>query len=62
MAAVAMLGGVGSTVSLLMAELSLAGAAADRAKAAVLLASAAASLLGAALLLRRSRVHRTANQ
>jgi NhaA family Na+:H+ antiporter len=61
MAAVATLGGVGFTVSLLMAELGLVGEAADRAKAAVLLASAAASLLGAALLLRRSRVHRTAN-
>ncbi|REH50173.1 NhaA family Na+:H+ antiporter [Kutzneria buriramensis] len=61
MAAVATLGGVGFTVSLLMAELALAGDAAERAKAAVLLASAAASLLGAALLLRRSRVHRTAN-
>jgi NhaA family Na+:H+ antiporter len=61
MAAVATLGGVGFTVSLLIAELALVGDAADRAKAAVLLASAAASLLGAALLLRRSRVHRTAN-
>ena len=61
MAAVATLGGVGFTVSLLLAELALAGAAADRAKAAVLLASAVASLLGAALVLRRSRVHRTAN-
>ncbi|QUQ69719.1 Na+/H+ antiporter NhaA [Kutzneria sp. CA-103260] len=61
MAAVAMLGGVGFTVSLLMAELALTGEAADQAKAAVLLASAAASLLGAALVLRRSRVHRTAN-
>lgn len=61
MAAVAMLGGVGFTVSLLMAELALTGEAADHAKAAVLLASAAASLLGAALVLRRSRVHRTAN-
>ncbi|MFI9381162.1 Na+/H+ antiporter NhaA [Kutzneria sp. NPDC052558] len=61
MAAVAMLGGVGFTVSLLISELALAGEAADQAKAAVLLASAAASLLGAALVLRRSRVHRTAN-
>jgi NhaA family Na+:H+ antiporter len=61
LAAVATLGGVGFTVSLLMAELGLVGAAADRAKAAVLLASAVAALLGAALLLRRSRVHRTAN-
>lgn len=59
--AVAMLGGVGFTVSLLMAELALEGGAEDRAKAAVLIASAVASLLGAALLLRRSRVHRQAN-
>ena len=61
MAAVATLGGVGFTVSLLMSELALTGDAADRAKAAVLLASAVASLLGAAWLLRRSQVHRTAN-
>ncbi|MGH3980104.1 MAG: Na+/H+ antiporter NhaA [Pseudonocardiaceae bacterium] len=57
MAAVAMLGGVGFTVSLLIAELSLSGEAAERAKAAVLLASAAASLLAAVGLVRRSRVH-----
>ena len=58
MAAVSMLGGVGFTVSLLIAELSLADQpeVLDAAKAAVLLASAAASLLGAALLVRRSRV------
>ncbi|GGM65545.1 Na(+)/H(+) antiporter NhaA [Longimycelium tulufanense] len=61
MAAVAMLGGVGFTVSLLIAELSLADAAAERAKAAVLLASALASLLAAAMLIRRSRVHRVNN-
>ncbi|AHH93689.1 Na+/H+ antiporter NhaA [Kutzneria albida] len=62
MAAVAVLGGVGFTVSLLMAELGLEGEAEDLAKAAVLIASAMASLVGAALLLRRSRVHRTANE
>lgn len=56
-AAVAMLGGVGFTVSLLIAELSLAGDAAERAKAAVLLASAAASLIAAVALVRRGRVH-----
>lgn len=59
MTAVSMLGGVGFTVSLLIAELSLAGRGAllDTTKAAVLLASAAAALLGAALLVRRGRAH-----
>ncbi|MGH3903198.1 MAG: Na+/H+ antiporter NhaA [Pseudonocardiaceae bacterium] len=57
LAAVSILGGVGFTVSLLIAELSLAGHAAEQAKAAVLLASAIASLLGAAALLHRSRVY-----
>jgi NhaA family Na+:H+ antiporter len=59
MLAVSMLGGVGFTVSLLIAELSLAElpATEQAAKAAVLLASAAASLLGAAMLVRRGRVH-----
>ncbi|MDN5932711.1 MAG: Na+/H+ antiporter NhaA [Pseudonocardia sp.] len=59
MAAVSMLGGVGFTVSLLIAELSLADQpeVLDAAKAAVLIASATASLIGAALLLRRGRVH-----
>jgi hypothetical protein len=59
--AVSMLGGVGFTVSLLLAELSLASTdtgLVDRAKAAVLLASAVASLLGAALLALRGRAHR----
>ena len=56
--AVSMLGGVGFTVSLLLAELSLDGAAVQSAKAAVLLASAAAALLAAALLVIRSRSHR----
>ncbi|ODU03499.1 MAG: Na+/H+ antiporter NhaA [Pseudonocardia sp. SCN 72-86] len=59
MVAVSMLGGVGFTVSLLIAELSLADlpAVAESAKAAVLLASTAAALLGAAMLVRRGRVH-----
>ncbi len=59
MAAVSMLGGVGFTVSLLIAELSLTDTpeVLDAAKAAVLIASAAASLIGAALLVRRGRVH-----
>ncbi|CAL99685.1 sodium/proton antiporter (NhaA family) [Saccharopolyspora erythraea NRRL 2338] len=55
LSALAMLGGVGFTVSLLIAELSLEGAAAERAKAAVLIASALASLLAAVMLLRRGR-------
>jgi Na+:H+ antiporter, NhaA family len=58
MAAVSMLGGVGFTVSLLIADLSLSGDAAERAKAAVLLASAVASLLAAAMLARRARARR----
>jgi Na+:H+ antiporter, NhaA family len=60
MAAVSMLGGVGFTVSLLIADLSLSGEAAERVKAAVLLASAVASLLAAAMLVRRARAHRAA--
>jgi Na+:H+ antiporter, NhaA family len=57
-AAVAMLGGVGFTVSLLIAELSLADLPdlLETTKAAILLASAAASLIGAAMLIRRGRV------
>ncbi len=55
--AVAMLGGVGFTVSLLIADLSLSAADAELAKAAVLIASATASLLAAALLVRRSKAH-----
>ncbi|WP_312871666.1 Na+/H+ antiporter NhaA [Amycolatopsis acididurans] len=57
LAALSLLGGVGFTVSLLIAELALPGAASDRAKAAVLLASAIASLLAAVVLLRRNKVH-----
>ncbi|MEU4763742.1 Na+/H+ antiporter NhaA [Actinosynnema sp. NPDC023794] len=60
--AVAMLGGVGFTVSLLIADLALDGPAAEQAKAAVLLASLTASLLAAVLLVRRSRVHRRADE
>lgn len=45
MAALAMLGGIGFTVSLLIAELSLQGAAAERAKAAVLIASGVATVI-----------------
>ncbi|QFZ16300.1 Na+/H+ antiporter NhaA [Saccharothrix syringae] len=59
--AVAVLGGVGFTVSLLIADLSLDGAAAEQAKAAVLLASLTASLLASVLLVRRSRAHQRAD-
>ncbi|GAB2999983.1 Na+/H+ antiporter NhaA [Amycolatopsis acidiphila] len=57
LAALSLLGGVGFTVSLLISELALPGAAGDRAKAAVLVASAIASLGAAVLLLRRNKVH-----
>jgi NhaA family Na+:H+ antiporter len=57
MAALSVLGGVGFTVSLLIADLSLPEGTSELAKAAVLIASGIASLLAAALLLRRSRVH-----
>ncbi|MET9268040.1 Na+/H+ antiporter NhaA [Amycolatopsis sp. NPDC004079] len=56
-AALSVLGGVGFTVSLLIAELALPAETAEVAKAAVLIASAIASLTAAVLLLRRSRVH-----
>ncbi|WP_199443994.1 Na+/H+ antiporter NhaA [Umezawaea beigongshangensis] len=59
--AVAMLGGVGFTVSLLIADLALDGEAAEQAKAAVLVASLVASLLAAVLLVRRSRAHQRAD-
>ena len=59
--AVAMLGGVGFTVSLLIADLALEGEAAEQAKAAVLVASLVASLLAAVLLIRRSKVHQRAD-
>lgn len=59
--ALSVLGAIGFTVSLLVAELALAdvgdGSAAELAKAAVLVTSMAASLAGSALLLRRGRVH-----
>ncbi len=57
MAALSVLGGVGFTVSLLIAELALPTGTSELTKAAVLIASAMASLLAAALLLRRSKVH-----
>lgn len=58
--ALAMLGGIGFTVSLLIAELSLSGPAAERAKAAVLLASAAASVVGTLMLVVKRRQRRDA--
>ncbi|MBH0123162.1 Na+/H+ antiporter NhaA [Rhodococcus sp. HM1] len=57
--ALATLGAIGFTVSLLIAELSLGnGDQADTAKAAVLVTSLIASMLGSTLLLRRGRAHR----
>jgi NhaA family Na+:H+ antiporter len=63
LAAVSMLGGVGFTVSLLIAELSLEEheGLLDTAKAAILLASAASALIGAALLIRRGRARAREN-
>ncbi|WP_370945210.1 Na+/H+ antiporter NhaA [Amycolatopsis sp. cg5] len=57
LAALALLGGVGFTVSLLIAELALPVETAELAKTAVLIASGVASLGAAALLLRRNRAH-----
>ncbi len=61
MFALSVLGAIGFTVSLLVAELALAdvadASAVELAKAAVLVTSMAASLAGSALLLRRGRVH-----
>ncbi|MPZ82041.1 MAG: Na+/H+ antiporter NhaA [Actinophytocola sp.] len=53
--AVAMLGGVGFTVSLLLADLALDGVDMELAKGAVLVASVIAALLAAVMLLRRGR-------
>lgn len=60
MFALSVLGGIGFTVSLLIAELGLSGVSEEEvevAKAAILAASATASLVGAALLVRRGRQH-----
>ncbi|MFF0631270.1 Na+/H+ antiporter NhaA [Nocardia sp. NPDC004151] len=61
MFALSVLGAIGFTVSLLVAELALEdvgdGSAAELAKAAVLLTSLTSSLAGSALLLRRGRAH-----
>ncbi len=54
---VAVLGGVGFTVSLLVSDLSFSDVRAEEAKTAVLIASLAAALLGAALLRRSNKQH-----
>jgi NhaA family Na+:H+ antiporter len=55
LAGVAVLAGIGFTVSLLVAELSFTGAEAEAAKAAVLAASVIAAVAGAAILRRPTR-------
>ena len=57
---IALVGGVGFTVSLLVSDLSFEGAAAEEAKTAVLVGSLVAALLGAMLIGRRNRHHRAA--
>lgn len=59
--ALSLLGGVGFTVSLLIADLALPADASELAKAAVLIASGIASLLAAVMLLKRSKVHAEAD-
>lgn len=61
LAGLSMLGGVGFTVSLLMAELSLQGTASEHAKAAVLIASTLAALLASAMLVRAKRTGRSSS-
>jgi NhaA family Na+:H+ antiporter len=56
----AMLGGVGFTVSLLVAELSFGDVRAEQAKVGVLAGSLLAGLLAVLILGRRNRVHRSA--
>jgi len=56
----AVLGGVGFTVSLLVADLSVAGVQRENAKAGVLVGSLVAGLLAALILGRRNRVHGSA--
>jgi Na+:H+ antiporter, NhaA family len=58
----AMLGGVGFTVSLLVAELSFADVRAEDAKAGVLAGSLLAGLLAVLILGRRNRVHGSADR
>ena len=56
---VAVLAGIGFTVSLLVSDLSFAGAERDAAKSAVLVGSCASAVLGALLLGHRDRFHAT---
>lgn len=56
-AAVAVLAGIGFTVSLLLADLSFSGELAGRAKEAVFLGSVASALVASGLLLHRNRAH-----
>ncbi|MGH3484049.1 MAG: Na+/H+ antiporter NhaA [Nocardioidaceae bacterium] len=56
-AAVAVLAGVGFTVSLLLADLSFSGEQADHATAAVLIGSLASAIVASGLLMRRNRAH-----
>ncbi len=56
---VAVLAGVGFTVSLLVSDLSFGGAARDAAKTAVLAGSLVSAVLGALLLGHRDRFHLT---
>lgn len=58
LAGIAVLGGIGFTVSLLVSDLAFTGTLAEEAKTAVLAGSVLAALLGAALLGQRSRYHR----
>jgi NhaA family Na+:H+ antiporter len=60
LAGVAILGGVGFTVSLLVSDLSFSDVRQDDAKAAVLAGSLVAGVVGALVLGRRNRVHRDA--
>jgi NhaA family Na+:H+ antiporter len=55
---VALLGGIGFTVSLLVSDLSFTGLPAEEAKTAVLIGSVSAAVLGGVLLRRRDRHHR----
>lgn len=56
---VAVLAGIGFTVSLLVSDLSFTGAEREAAKTAVLAASAVAASIGAGILIWRNRVHRS---
>ena len=58
LAGLAVLGGVGFTVSLLVSDLSFTGILGEEAKTAVLVGSVSTALLGALLLGRRNRHHR----